>query len=157
MKALFSKATMAAAVACMALASAPNAKAEWCSNESLKGKYGQTVSGQILAGPTGTMPQNGVAMTDFDGNGKFTQVDYVVIGGVPQSAGFQKETGTYQVNSDCTGTATINEPDGSVINLALVVVNRGIEFRTVVTSLLLGGHPVPANIGSNGVRVNNEY
>lgn len=146
----------AAAIACLTLGSAPLAKAQWCSNDSLTGKYGQTISGQILPGPGVVLPQNGVAMTDFDGNGKFTQVDFVVINGVPQSIGFQSETGTYHVNADCTGTATINYSDGSVIDLAIVIVRKGAEFRTVVRSLSLGGHPVAANIGSNGVRVHDE-
>jgi hypothetical protein len=103
------------------------------------------------------LPQNGVAMTDFDGNGKFTQSDFVVINGTPQSVGFESETGTYHVNSDCTGTATSHYSNGSEIELALVVVHQGIEFRTVVTFLSMGGHPVPVNIGSNGVRVDDSY
>jgi hypothetical protein len=58
-------------------ASTPQAGA--CSNASLKGKYGQTISGQLLPGPGLSLSQNGVAMTTFDGNGKFTQKDFVVI------------------------------------------------------------------------------
>jgi hypothetical protein len=92
-------------------------------------------------------------MTDFDGNGTFTQTDFVVIDGSPTSSAFESETGTYHVNSDCTGTAIIHYSDGSEIDLALVVVKQGREFRTVVTFLSMGGHPVPANIGSSGVRV----
>ena len=33
-------------------------------------------------------------MTTFDGNGKFTQVDFVVINGTLVASGFQSETGT---------------------------------------------------------------
>ena len=153
MKAWFCKGTLAAAVACLTLGCAALAQAESCSNASLKGKYGQTISGEILAGPGIVLPQNGVAMTRFDGNGKFAQLDFVVINGSPTSAGFNPETGTYKVNSNCTGTATINYQDGTVINLKLAVVNGGREFRTVVSSLTLAGHPAPANIGSSGVRV----
>lgn len=92
-------------------------------------------------------------MTTFDGNGKFTQEDYVVINGVPTTTGFQTgETGTYAINSDCTGTATINYSDGSWIDLELIVVNQGSEFYTVVSVLNQGGSAVPANIGSHGVR-----
>ena len=94
-------------------------------------------------------------MTNFDGHGEFSQVDFVVIDGSPTSSAFQAETGTHKVNSDCTGTATINYPDGSKIDLELVVVNQGREFRTVVSFLSMGGKAVPANIGSSGVRVDN--
>jgi len=80
-----------------------------CSNASLKGMYGQTISGEILPAAGVVLPQNGIAMTTFDGKGTFTQEDFVVIGGAPTSTGFETgETGTYTVNSDCTGTATIN-------------------------------------------------
>jgi hypothetical protein len=154
MKTLFCKQTVVAAVACLTLVAASTAHAAACSNASLKGKYGQTISGEILPGPGVVLPQNGVAMTNFDGNGKFTQVDFVVINGTNQSSKFQTgETGTYKINSDCTGTATINYPDGSWIDLELVVVNQGREFRTVVSALNMGGNAVPANIGSSGMRV----
>jgi hypothetical protein len=151
----FCKATLAAAVACLTLVAASTAQAGACSNASLKGKYGQTISGQLLPGPGVVLPQNGVAMTTFDGKGTFTQEDFVVINGSPTSTGFASETGTYAINSDCTGTATINYPDGSWIDLELVVVNQGREFRTVVSALTMGGNPVPVNIGSTGVRVGN--
>jgi hypothetical protein len=95
-------------------------------------------------------------MTKFDGNGKFTQNDFVVINGAPTSTTFAAETGTYKINADCTGTATINYPDGGWIDLKLVVVNRGHEFYTVVSALSMGGSAVPTNIGSHGVRVCDE-
>jgi len=129
MKPLFCKQTVAAAVACLTLGGATLAHAGACSNASLKGMYGQTISGEILPAAGVVLPQNGIAMTTFDGKGTFTQEDFVVIGGAPTSTGFETgETGTYTVNSDCTGTATINYPDGSWIDLELVVVNQGREF-----------------------------
>jgi hypothetical protein len=51
------------------------------------------------------------------------------------------------------GTATINHPDGSWIDLELVVVKQGREFHTVVSALSMGTGLVPVNIGSTGVRV----
>jgi hypothetical protein len=157
-KQMLCKGILAAAVACLTFLAASPPQAAACSNASLKGQYGQTISGQILPGNAVVLPQNGVAMTNFDGNGKFTQVDFVVIDGTNQSSKFQVgETGTYKVNSDCTGSARINYKgnDGSWIDLELVVVNQGREFRTVVSSLYQGGNEVPANIGSSGMRVDN--
>jgi hypothetical protein len=155
-KATICKGTLAAAVACLTVMAVSPTPAAACSNASLTGKYGQTISGQLLPGLGVARPQNGVAMTNFDGNGKFTQKDFVVINGSPTSAGFASETGTYSINSDCTGTATINYPDGSWIDLKLVVVDHGREFRTVVSALTMGGKSVPTNIGSTGVRVCDE-
>ena len=158
MQALFGKHTVAAAlaVAFPAFGASTFAHAGSCSNASLKGMYGQTISGEILPAPGVVLPQNGVAMTRFDGKGAFTQKDFVVISGAATSTGFATgETGTYTVNSDCTGTATINYPDGSWINLELVVVSHGREFHTVVSSLSMAGVLQPANIGSTGVRVEN--
>lgn len=153
MKALFCRGMLTAAVACLTIGSASLAQAESCSNASLNGKYGQTISGELLPAPGVILPQNGVAMTYFDGNGGLTQEDYVVINGEPTAPGLQSETGTYTVNSNCTGTATFHYLDGGEIVLQLVVVNHGSEFRTVVSKLTMGGKVVPVNIGSSGVRV----
>jgi hypothetical protein len=153
MKALFYTGMVTAAAACLSIGSASLAQAESCSDASLNGKYGQTIAGEFLPGPGVVWPQNGVAMTDFDGHGGLTQVDYVVINGVPTGSGFQSETGTYSVNSDCTGTLTFQYSDGTQITLQLVVVDHGNEFRTVVSKLVLGGKVQAVNIGSTGVRV----
>jgi hypothetical protein len=66
---MFCKGTLAAAIASLTLVAASTTQAGACSNASLKGKYGQTISGQLLPGPGVVLPQNGVAMTTFDGKG----------------------------------------------------------------------------------------
>ena len=154
MKTLFCKQTLAAAVACLTLGGTTLAHAGACSTASLKGAYGQSIAGEILPAAGVVLPQNGIAMTIFDGKGTFTQKDFVVIAGAPTSTGFATgETGTYAINSDCTGTATINYPNGSWIDLELVVVKQGRKFHTVVSSLNSAGVLEPTNIGSTGVRV----
>jgi len=118
---------------------AASARAQSCSNSTLNGEYGFTITGQILTGPKAG-PTTGVALTTFNGTGGLTQEDFVVHNGVPPS-GFQTgEYGTYTVNSDCTGSAVINFPNGSPpINLMFVVTkittsNHGEEIRTVVST-----------------------
>ena len=120
-----------------------------CSNAVLKGEY--------AFGVTTYSPVPGVVagIKVFDGNGNLTQRDYIGDSSPAEFAPKGQETGTYTVNSDCTGTATINYPDGSWINLELVVVSHGREFHTVVSSLSMAGVLQPANIGSTGVRVEN--
>ena len=144
-KATFCKATLAAAVACLTFVAASPAQAAACSNASLKGKYGQTISGEILPGGGAVLPRNGVAMTNFDGNGKFTQVDFVVINGTPTSKNFQTgETGTYKVNADRTGTGRINYsievPAGRDAAASIpVAVFRGAKPGPVL-ALVSGSH-----------------
>ena len=129
-----------------------------CSNATLKGDYGSTISG-YQPNPDGTMsPVKGVAITHFDGAGKLTQRDFVVTAGVPSPGngnsltGFQfstGETGTYTVNPDCTGSAEIDQnvpvPSGStgVLKLILVVTNDGRAIHTVVAEFTPPGATTP--------------
>ena len=141
-----------------------------CTDEMLKGNYAFTVSGQIfLTTPNGpvTVQREGVAMTNFNGEGKLTQVDYVLSSPnapAPKMppptdpvTGFHiDETGTYQVFSDCTGTFTINTPATSpVITVKFVLSDGGSSIHTVVSSLVLPGttEPTPALIHSDGHRL----
>ena len=129
-----------------------------CSDATLKGDYGWTIDG-FGPNPDGTqIPIKGIAITHFDGAGKFTQRDFVMSAGVPNAGngdsmtGFvfsTGETGTYSLNPDCTGTATIDlnvpVPVGSkgVIKLMLVVTNRGRAIHTVVAETTSPGDTKP--------------
>jgi hypothetical protein len=130
-----------------------------CSNATLNGDYGFTISG-YQPNPDGTMsPVKGVAITHFDGAGKLTQRDFVVTAGVVVSGtgnsvnGFQfstGETGTYTINADCTGSAEIdsNVPlppplSGGVLKLMLVVTNGGRAIHTVVSEFTPPGATTP--------------
>jgi hypothetical protein len=130
-----------------------------CSNKTLQGDYGFTISG-FQPNPDGTMsPVKGIAITRFDGAGKLTQRDFVVTAGVPVSGdgnsltGFQfstGETGTYTVDPDCKGSAEIdsNVPvppplSGGVIKLMLVVTNGGRAIHTVVSEFTPPGATTP--------------
>jgi hypothetical protein len=116
-----------------------------CSNATLRGDYGFSIDGTILAGTPNAFLLRGVAMTHFDGHGNLSQVDFTTRNGAPLAADWRPATGTYDVNDDCTGTAQIVPADGSPpLNLRLVVVNRGREVRTTV---------VGNSTGSVGVRV----
>jgi len=84
---------------------------------------------------SGRGPLRGVAMTHFDGAGKLTQVDHVVVNGMPPAINWRPGTGTYTVNSDCTGTAQINNVGGPQVNLRFVVVRQGKQIHTVVSDL----------------------
>ena len=111
-----------------------HAESNSCSQETLKGDYGFTITGQIISGPAAG-PVTGVAKTHFDGEGNLKQVDHVVHNGNLPAEDWRPATGTYSVNDDCTGAAQINFTDGSPsLNLRFVLVKDGEEIRTVVSN-----------------------
>src|ERR1700739_2343820 len=82
-----------------------------CSNATLKGEYAFGVTAYTPPGLPDGPPQVVAGVTSFDGKGKFTQRDYRgdslrTTGQTDFSTG---ETATYTVNSDCTGSAVINQ------------------------------------------------
>jgi hypothetical protein len=110
-----------------------------CSNKTLSGDYGFAIEGVAsLGSQIGVL--RGVAMTHFDGEGHLSQVDHVVVNGAPPPVEWNPGNGTYSINPDCTGTATINFNDGrSPVQLSLVVVRKGKEIHTVVNNPGTGG------------------
>jgi hypothetical protein len=131
-----------------------------CSDQTIKGTYLFAVHGKALT-PT-TPPAvvvwiDGVGTVTFDGNGGFTQQDFIVQNAVPpdnhSTNGFGVgETGTYTVFPDCTGhLQIIAEP--SVLNLALVISPAAGTIHTVVSSATLGGSPVLVQTYSDMERI----
>lgn len=101
-----------------------------CSNRTIRGDYGFTVDGQILAGPRPGILR-GVTMTRFDGQGGLSQVDFATINGIPISSDWRPATGSYSLNADCTGKAEFTPNDGSpTVHLRFVVADRGRQIRT---------------------------
>jgi hypothetical protein len=131
-----------------------------CSIASLKGDYAFTIDGW-MPNPDGTQsPNRGVAITHFDGAGNLTQRDFVITAGIPNpsngdaQSGFHfstGETGTYDLHSDCTGSAVIDlnavvpKPlSPGVIKLMLVVTHHGNRIHTVVSEITLPGTTAPS-------------
>jgi len=133
-------------------------EASTCSDQTLQGVYGISISGTRPAPPPpsgvpnyvpGTIEQViGVDTRTFDGAGNFTQIsnDKGSLSGIaPNRAG----QGTYSVNPDCSGTTTLNIPGVPFpVVIDIVIVNHGREFRGIVAS------PQPVMISSNGRKVN---
>jgi hypothetical protein len=105
-----------------------------CSNRTLQGDFAFTVEGVFTDAPT-PLAVRGVAMTHFDGQGNLSQVDHVVFNGTLPPVDWTPATGTYTINSDCTGKAQINIPGSSFspVILRLVVADNGKLIRTVVS------------------------
>lgn len=101
-----------------------------CSNRTLVGDYGFTIEGTILAA---NAPLRGLALQHYDGRGHITQVDHAVFGGMPPAEDWAPGTGTYTVNSDCTGSAVIKTPSNpGPVNLHFVIVDHGRQIKQVV-------------------------
>jgi len=96
-----------------------------CSNHTLHGSYALNIDGTIIAGPNRLLLR-GVAMRQFGGRGNVSQVDFTTINGAPAGTDWRSGSGTYELNSDCTGTMEIIQSDGSpTLRLRLVVGNHG--------------------------------
>ena len=117
-------------------ASSPKADDEdkTCRDRTLHGDYGSSVEGVILPAPGVTLPIRGVVMSHYDGQGNFSQVDHIIVNGVPPAIEWTPGTGTYHINADCTGTAHIVTSTGMFINLEIVVVQQGKQIHAVVTA-----------------------
>jgi hypothetical protein len=104
-----------------------------CSNRTLSGDYGSTAQGVLLPNPglPPELPFTSVGVTHFDGKGNFTGVEHTVVNGVQQGLDWTANSGTYSVNSDCTGTLVLNTPNNqgpSTLTLFFVIVRHGTQF-----------------------------
>ena len=106
-------ATLAATVAALSVPRSATAQDEErgraCSNATLRGDYGFLVSGIRGAGPGLTEAFVGTGLRTFDGHGNFTHIDSAH-GQLTGAARDREAFGTYEVNANCTGTATMNIP-----------------------------------------------
>jgi len=114
-----------------------------CSNVMLKGNYGFTITGTRPIGPALVEQVVGMGVARYDGNGHFTQTgnSHGSVSGDYSGDGF----GTYTVNANCSGTATLTLSGvGVTLNLWIVVVDQGKEVRLVVRTPVTPAGPVPA-------------
>jgi hypothetical protein len=104
-----------------------------CSNETLKGNYGFTITGirpATRGGPQVALV--GTALTTFHGDGTFDQFDNINVDSPadPYQAD-RPGTGTYNLNPDCSGSMTLTA-GGVTLELSIIVVDNGREVRTAV-------------------------
>jgi hypothetical protein len=142
--------------ATVSLSAAPAARAnDRCSTAKAAGDWGLTLTGTLLL-PTGPVPAAAVARATIDAQGNIVSATEARnVGG-----GFANETltGSWTVNSDCTGTAIVKAfENGQLVRtsvLAIVFVDDMREVRMVQDSLVFpGGTIVPAVITVNAKRI----
>jgi len=103
---------------------------EACSAATLNGTYALTFSGFTTRGPVPAAINNftpvaGGGFVTFDGDGNLSASETVSVGGQVNPV---NTTGTYTVNSDCTGTFTTPHA-----HLNLVLLRKGREIQAVNT------------------------
>lgn len=116
---------------------APLLQASQCSMAGTAGKYALTLTGTLIL-PTGPVFIAAVVKATLDAAGNVTGTESRNVGG-----SFADETlsGTYTVNPDCTGTATVNfYQSGQLVRtsvLSLIFDNNQRGVRMVQKSLEL--------------------
>ena len=170
MKSRLFQGMLAAAIALPALSGAARAGGTddyGCSNATLKGEYAFGVT--AYTPPTYPNPPTEVVtgIKVFDGQGNLTQRDYAGdnLAG-PDFAPPGRETGTYQVNSDCTGSMVINlnvphaTPSSGVINIKFVISDAGRHIHEVVSAFFppfsSATVPVPTQTSADDWKVASE-
>jgi hypothetical protein len=103
-----------------------------CSDSTISGTYAFTLHGTIFLPDGSTLLVDGIAKQTYDGKGNMTQVDAVATNGV-LPPGWRFGSGTYSVDSDCTGTLTITVPGLSDLHLQFIVAQSGNTIHQVVT------------------------
>jgi len=123
--------TIAAATA-LALCIAPTANAQFvqrgCSNASMQGTFAYTVTGAFVAAPAPLGPYGEAGAQTFDGSGGTT------VNGMSSTNGSIAQattSGTYIVNSDCTGTFMLQIAPGITAHYFFVIANSGASYQAV--------------------------
>ncbi len=133
MKKLFAVISGAGLLLSIGLSTVPAAHANSrCRNATIAGSFGIQTTGTILErGPVqpGLFASNG--LFNFNGNGNFSTKQTISFNGT--IAPFEA-SGTYEVESDCTLTATITEEStGTQVSVNGVIVKRGEEILIIQT------------------------
>jgi len=115
----------------LAASSAVTARASVCSNSTIQGSFAFTIHGTIFLPNGATILIDGIALQVFDGKGNVRQVDAVADNGF-LAPGWRPGTGTYSVNSDCTGTETLVVPGMGDLHLQIIVAQGGNTIHQVV-------------------------
>lgn len=126
-----------------------------CSNATLKGEYAFGITAYTPPRLSNGPPSVAAGIKVFDGRGNLTQRDYrgdsLRTTGQTDFAPLGQETGTYTVNSNCTGDMVINvnAPDvpagtsSGVLEIRFVISNGGRHIHEVVAEFTPPGFTEP--------------
>jgi hypothetical protein len=110
--------------------SSPRALAdEGCGLHILRGGYGFAFQGQVVP-PGADLDIAGAGRIVFDGQGGLSGNEWASTNGAQETLTFK---GSYSVQPDCTGTATIMNSNGRTDHIQFGVIEGGQEFNFTVT------------------------
>jgi hypothetical protein len=118
--------TIFLAMSVMAAAASNELATRECSNRTLRGNYGSSLSGTVNG-----VPFSALNLVSADGNGNITGNGTIVLNGQVIPSSF---TATYVVNADCSGS--FQSDSGTTENI--VISRDGRLVQIVVTGLALG-------------------
>ena len=103
-----------------------------CSNATLRGSFGFTSTGTLLALPPPLAgPFGEIGRQTFDGHGHTDATATLSANGNIVRV---TVVGTYVVNPDCTGSMTLSvSPIGATPHLDFVIDDDGAELRAIIT------------------------
>lgn len=104
------------------------ASQRWCSNSTLEGSFGYTVTGFRPGG----VPFAAVGRLVFNGSGGVSTVRTLSNGGVVVQG--DAGTGRYTLKADCTGSFSIGAAGVGSLSLDMVVDDDGDQIRGIVTN-----------------------
>ena len=127
---------------------ASNARAQSCSNASLRGTYGFHAFATIVSPGSPGTPRAIIGVFTLDGRGSYTSTLTMNDNGTITHPPTNGVTLTYVVNPDCTGTIFT----GGAGTVEIVVVDGGREFyqmRTDPASIVVFGTTKKVSSGNN--------
>jgi hypothetical protein len=151
MKRNIARTTLLIAVAAFCLSSAPAVQAaQRCSLAKAAGTWGFTLTGTLLV--PNPVPGGAVGRLTMDTAGNVSGTEARNVGG---SFANETITGSWTINSDCTGTLTANVYESGVLVrisvFAFVLVDNSSKIRAVQASLTLpDGTNIPSVITVDG-------
>ena len=130
---------------------APTANGATCSTATVAGNWGATLNGVLIL-PTGSVPVGAVLRATADEDGNLSGSEARSVGG-----GYADETlsGSWTVNADCTGSATVNfYQAGQLVRISAVTIvfdDHSKELRMIQQSLTLpDGTQLPVVVTVDG-------
>lgn len=104
--------------------------AEGCGLHSLHGGYGFAFEGQVVPPGVADLDLADAGRIVFDGHGGLSGKEAASTSGAQETVTF---TGSYTVQPDCTGTATIANSNGRTDHIKFGLIEGGQEFNFRVT------------------------
>lgn len=128
----------------LGLAGTAGAQGRACSSATIRGAWGYTETGSVIA-PTGAVvTAAAVGRYEFDNAESFEGAQYSSANG---AVGADTKQGTYTINPDCTGTLALTAYRGGVAQRlsvwVFVIDGDGREMRAIMASMKMLPGEIP--------------